>query len=931
MLRITPNSSAGGAKSYYTESLSRGDYYSQGQEIVGRWGGKGAERIGLHGTVDKHAFDALCDNRNPTTGKSLTARTKSHRRVGYDFNFHAPKSVSVIHALTGDARILDAFQKAVADTMRELEQDAAVRVRKGGSDGQRTTGELVWAEFTHFTARPVDGIPDPHLHSHNFVFNATWDQVEGIWKAAQLGDVKRDASYYEAAFHARFAGSLAAEGYAVERTKKGWEISGVPASVIQKYSRRTLEIEELAQKKGITSVEEKARLGAQSRAHKREDLTIPELRELWALRLDTRERAALDRAARADAAPPLTPPVTPKAALDFAAAHAYERASVVSEKTLMATALRQGVGNVSVEDIHREVRRDDVLTKEVEGQRLTTTRAVLHEERELLAFCREGRGTCRPLVPRDALEFRRDDLTTGQQNAVRHVVHSYDRVVALRGAAGTGKTTLMQEAADAIKAQGKGVFVFAPSAEAGRGVLRKEGFDEANTVASLLQDERLHPRLQGQVVWLDEAGQLGTRTLKQVTDLAEKYDFRLVLSGDSKQHAGVERGDALRLLETQSGVPVVEVTEIKRQRGAYKEAIAAFSRGDVDTGLARLDAIGSVQEIPDDSRHRRLAADYLHAVAAHKSALIVSPTHREGEAVTAEIRAGLKAKGLLAEGDRPTLRLTSYSLTEAMRSDPLNYRPGDVVVFLQNVPGFQRGERATVIEPDQQGLIRVVRESGSPAPLPLSQAARFQVYEASTLPLAAGDTVRITQNGFTADKRHRLNNGALYAVEAIDKNGDLLLKNGWTIDREFGHLAHGYVTTSHASQGKTVDRVFIAQSSESAGAASREQIYVSASRAKERCTIYTDDKDALLAAVRRSGVRMAATELAAVPAGETARPSAPPPRPRRDRVLEQIERLNRLATLAQAYASQKLDDIRREIGKIHERWRAPELQRGKER
>ena len=310
--------------------------------------------------------------------------------------------------------------------------------------------------------------------------------------------------------------------------------------------------------------------------------------------------------------------MTPREALDFAASDAYERASVVSEKSLMAAALRRGVGAVSVEDIQREVRREDVLTKEVEGQRLTTTRAVLHEERELLAFCREGRGVCRPLVPLDALEFRRQDLTAGQQNAVRHVAHSYDWVIALRGAAGTGKTTLMQEAAAAIERRAK-TSSSSPRAEAGRGVLRKEGFDEANTVASLLQDERLHPRLQGQVVWLDEAGQLGTRTLKQVTDLAEKYDFRLVLSGDSKQHAGVERGDALRLLETQSGVPVVEVTEIKRQRGAYKEAIAAFSRGDVDTGLARLDAIGSVQEIPDDSRHRRLAADYLAAVAAHKS------------------------------------------------------------------------------------------------------------------------------------------------------------------------------------------------------------------------------------------------------------------------------------------------------------------------
>ena len=47
MLRITQQDSAKGAKRYY----SGADYLSQGQEIVGAWGGKGAERLGLSGAV----------------------------------------------------------------------------------------------------------------------------------------------------------------------------------------------------------------------------------------------------------------------------------------------------------------------------------------------------------------------------------------------------------------------------------------------------------------------------------------------------------------------------------------------------------------------------------------------------------------------------------------------------------------------------------------------------------------------------------------------------------------------------------------------------------------------------------------------------------------------------------------------------------------
>ena len=62
MIRITQQNSAGGAKQYYATA----DYYSEGQEIVGSWGGKGAVRLGLEGTVDKNSFERLCDNLRST-------------------------------------------------------------------------------------------------------------------------------------------------------------------------------------------------------------------------------------------------------------------------------------------------------------------------------------------------------------------------------------------------------------------------------------------------------------------------------------------------------------------------------------------------------------------------------------------------------------------------------------------------------------------------------------------------------------------------------------------------------------------------------------------------------------------------------------------------------------------------------------------------
>src|ERR1700728_667408 len=277
MIRITQQNSASSAKSYYGTA----DYYSEGQEIVGSWGGLGASRLGLEGTVDKFSFERLCDNLDPRTGKPLTVRTRSERTVGYDFTFSVPKSVSLLYAMSGDEGIMDAFRGAVDETMREIETEMKTRVRKDGQDTDRTTGNMVWAEFIHTTSRPVDGVPDPQLHAHVFAFNTTWDQEEQRWKAGQFRDLKRDAPYFQAAFRVRLAGRLQELGFGVERKRDDFEIAGIPPDVLRRFSRRTALIEKVAKEKGITNPDRKAELGAETRESKSKNLTLDQLREVW--------------------------------------------------------------------------------------------------------------------------------------------------------------------------------------------------------------------------------------------------------------------------------------------------------------------------------------------------------------------------------------------------------------------------------------------------------------------------------------------------------------------------------------------------------------------------------------------------------------------------------------------------------------------------
>jgi conjugative relaxase-like TrwC/TraI family protein len=933
MLRVTQQDDSAAAKRYYSSA----DYLSEGQEIIGFWGGKDAQRLGLEGVVDKESFERLCDNLDPRTGKQLTARTRSERTVGYDFTFSVPKSVSLVYAMSGDEQIMGAFREAVDETMRDIEAEMQTRVRKGGKDENRQTGSMLWPEFIHKTARPVGGIPDPHLHAHCFAFNVTFDEQEQRFKAGQFRNLKRDAPYFQAAFRVRLAEKLQDLGYGIVRKRDDFELEGVPAALVKRFSRRTEEVEQAyekflaeglaklghgefvegkllvdgveqsrkeihmaAEQFGITDPDRKGELGAKTREGKSKALSWEQLRKEWNRQLSPQERETLASVHRREKAHSRETGREGEA-VDHALMHSFEREATVPERKLLTEALKRGVGAVTLERVKRELAKRPLIRGQRNGQNVVSTWEMKRKEGRVVDFVREGRGRYRPLGDADR-PISRDWFNTGQKAAVRHVLASRDAVTVIRGAAGTGKTTLEAELGEALKEAGHNVVAAAPRTGA-VDVLRGEaGFESAVTLKHFLRNEKMQQSARGGVVLLDEAGAVGTNEMVELFDVLERIGARGVLEGDRQQTRSVSAGEPLKLLEERAGLKIAEVTEVLRQSGDYKKVSQALNEGRFADAFAALDGMGWIREVPDGERYQVLADAYLAASGEkkkngeYKSALVVSPTHAECARITSAIRDALKAedcpRGQRLGEERTLDTWRPAQLTEAQKRDPTNYEPGDMLQFHQNAPGHQNGSRLVVGEGEK---------------LPVEYAERFEVYRPARLNLAAGDRVRVTAGGRTKDGKHALRNGALYTVQGFDAKGDPIIDHRWVIGN--GLLAHGYAVTVDSSQGRTVDKVFVGIAGESMGATNRRRAYVGLTRGKEMALAFTDDKQALLKAVQRADETLSATELA-----ETARIKPP----LRHRLKKLLAYRNRCANFAQTHETRRpaptqAPDRRREV------------------
>ena len=868
---LTIRAMTGGA-GYAQKHLEHSDYFDQNRTVQGAWHGRGAELLGLNGTVTHEQFEAVREGLHPETGEFLRPRhsvdriatdgeVESKARSLYDLTFSAPKSVSVQALVGGDDRLLEAHRHAVNVALQEAERYAGARVRLDGANHDRQTGNLVVAAYTHDCSRQLD----PQLHTHAVAANLSYDGVEGRWKALQASGMYDRRAYITEVFRNELAREVRGLGYEIESQRNamgvdnGFEIKGISKDVLERYSQRSEQrdesIRQFAAEHGRQPTDnEVAVLVRESRPDKLHEISSAEVHRLQVDRISAQELTnLLDlRKLSIERSQTLIPERAPAIqSLQHAEEHLFERKTVSKDHELMTEALRHGRGKLDLSDLRGSYEFEVSQGKLLQVGGNVATQTSLERERSMVAVVDHGIHRYPALGGSDHFEPKAS-LRLEQRHAVETILSSQDFAINLRGAAGTGKTATLQEIDRGLHAAGHEVVAVAPTQSAVE-ELQKVGFGNSMTISRLLEDQTAQQSLRGNVLIVDEAGMVSGRQMEGLLDMARREGARILFSGDTRQIQSVESSDALRILERESRMTSVSLTGIQRQSNPeYREAIETF-RQSPDQGFAKLQDLGAVREVPYMERAQAVADVYRKmAGEPGRTVLVVAPTHEEIGRVTRAIREDLKQRSILGHGE--TLqRHIPLQWTEAQKKDISNYQPGQVLVFHRASHGIEKHEALTVAGVSGSS-IHARNERGEEKSVSLTQARSFSVHERTEIEVAAGD--KLLMMGNRKDPGFRATNGELTTVRSVER-GIINLEDGRTVPANYREFTHGYAVTAHRSQGKTVDQVIV-----SADAMKQELFYVAASRGREGISIVTSDVERLVESLGVSMARPSAIELA---------------------------------------------------------------------
>lgn len=663
--------------------LRRTEYYISGKEPAGVWLSNSARlSIAVGQIVEADLFEKLHAGIGPD-GEALITNDGGKERVpGFDLTLSAPKSVSIAFALADPEmraaieRVqLEACQAVVAMLNREA---AFTRRGKNGVIVEKT--ELVVAAFQHGEARPalhIDGrvTADMDLHTHLCIGNIGKRPIRGHESEPRFGALDARPLYNAkmlagSHYHLALSSGLQKLGFQVEITGKNgiFELVTPQGPIVDDatkryFSARRNELEDRLAEYDLVTGEAQALASAVAKATRLSKASDDRDRfEIWreqALAQGVDVDHFAERARTGHAFSDRDRETLIAERLSKIPSRLTERESVFERRHLMAAVASSlvgtGVGTARVdEEVERLAQSGKIvqLGQDIHGHGLYSTPEMIAIEKNILKTAhllskRRWTAIDQKQVENECL---RRGLSDEQLQAALSATD--DRSLSIiEGAAGSGKTTMLKVVVDSYQSRGNKKVIGAAIAHRTAAMLRDELDIDATAIDRLLAQIKSGQQILDRhtVLLIDECGQIGGKTMSEISAAVAKARAKLILVGDREQLQPISASPALKILSTV--VEPTRVDKIVRQREKWaQDAARAFAKGKAAEGLMAYAERDLLTGCTGAQATIRTAVDHYFEAKRQtpdKGHLLIAQSNKMVRALNAEIRSRMRSAGLL--------------------------------------------------------------------------------------------------------------------------------------------------------------------------------------------------------------------------------------------------------------------------------------------
>jgi len=825
----------------------------------------------------------------------------AHTRGGFDLTFSAPKSVSVASLVLDDKRLMEAHKEATSETMDYLEKSfAQTRVYENGERIHETTSNLSYASFTHYTSRAVDSnMPDPQLHTHNFIFNMTKSN-DGVIRSLDNIEIARAVKLAGQIYQNSLASKVQELGYNIQWGKTGdnytFELKGINDVILDNYSKRTEQIDiaivekeqELGRK--LTD-EEKSIINLETRVSK-SIMDIESLKSSWDEQLNTLgyNQQQLKEEINTQQSNKLLYD-DKKTILEHAIKNLENTKSTYTQHELLHESLKLSQGQFSKDEFLSQIKENtkpiDKLENETDINKLGnsvfnnktevySSKKVIEAENRIFTHINNGKNIGSIIDKTSYSKIMQSqvyNLTNGQKNASTHIATSQDRIIGIQGDAGVGKTTMLLQLNKALN--NKVEFIgLAPTGKAASEIEHVTGI-KSQTVDSFLLKESTFVKeekelsqldnFKQKVYLVDEASMMDTFKIDKLLQKAINENARVVFIGDTKQLKAVGAGDMFSKMQ-EKGLSTAKMEESLRQKtDMTQEVVKNFKNQNIENAFSILEKNNKIFVAPvneDNTKDLTTLQNQFVSSAVEKytfkgldSTLALVTTNEEKKLFNNLIREQLVSNGKIDTNSKIVIdTLSSQNFTQIDKQFASNYRIGDTIILSKHNGDMKANRQMLVVDVNSENnQVKVEYESivktmsGTQKEISTKWVEATKLSESNIFykeeqEFAIGDKIVFEKN----DKSINVKNGEFGTIKNIDEGGNMTIdKNGELLSvnsKEYNYINHAYVITTHKSQGQSIDNVLIWGDSKknnlNAG-------YVQMSRAKQDIEIYTDDKEKL--------------------------------------------------------------------------------------